>query len=535
MSFGSGAMTNSIREIKDCEVLFLIGCNPTEAHPVIALEMKKALKRGATFIVADPRKIWFAKHAKVYLQHKPGTDILLISAMMNVILSEGLEDKEFIKNRTEGFEEVRELVKDITPEKVAAEVGVNAADIREAARIYASQSEKTAIFYTLGITEHTCGTDNVRTLANLAMLTGHIGKPSTGVNPLRGQNNVQGACDMGTSCDKLPGYQSAYDPVIKEKFGKAWGVKLTETKGFSLPEMIDEADEGGLKAMYIMGQDPVMSEPDQHAVKRALGKLDLLIVQDIFLCETAKLAHVVLPGASFAEKDGTFTNSERRVQRVRKAIEPIGNCKPDWEIICEIAKRMDYPMNYASPKEILDEVASLSAHYAGINFERIEHMGIQWPCPDTSHPGTQFLHKGKFTRGLGKFFALPHRAPAEQTDEEYPLILSSGRTLYHYNVGTMTRRSESIAQKTNDCFVEINNIDAGRRGIINGEMVKIITRRGEVDARAEVSSKAKEGVIWMPMHFAEASVNKLTIAAFDNITQTAEYKVCSARLEKLAG
>ena len=515
-------------------MLFLIGCNPTEAHPVIALEMKKALKRGATFIVADPRKIWFAKHAKIHIQHKPGTDILLVSAMINVILSEGLEDKEFIENRTEGFDEVKELVKDLTPEKVANEVGVNAADIREAARIYAAKSKKTAIFYTLGITEHTCGTDNVRTLANLAMITGHIGKPSTGVNPLRGQNNVQGACDMGTSCDKLPGYQSAYDPVVKERFGKAWGVKLTETKGLSLPKMIDEADEGVLKAMYIMGQDPIMSEPDQHAVRRALGRLDLLIVQDIFMCETAKLAHVVLPGASFAEKDGTFTNSERRVQRVRKAIEPVGNSKPDWEIICEIASRMGYPMNYLSPKEILDEVASLSAHYAGINFERIEHVGIQWPCPDTSHPGTQYLHKGKFTLGRGKFFALPHRPPAEQTDEEYPLILSTGRTLYHYNVGTMTRRSESIAQKTNDCFVEINNDDAGRTGIINGEMVKIITRRGEVDARAEVSSKAKEGVIWMPMHFAEASVNKLTIAAFDNITQTAEYKVCSARLEKLA-
>ena len=527
-------MTNSIREIKDCEVLFIIGSNPTDAHPVIALEMKKALKRGATFIVADPRKIWFAKHAKVHIQHKPGTDILLISAMMNVILSEGLEDKEFIKNRTEGFEEVKELVKDITPEKVADEIGVKAEDIREAARIYASQSEKTAIFYTLGITEHTCGTDNVRTLANLAMMTGHIGKPSTGVNPLRGQNNVQGACDMVTSCDKLPGYQSAYDPVVKERFGKAWGVKRPDTKGFTLPEMIDGADEGSMKAMYIMGQDPVMSEPDQSAVVRALGKLELLIVQDIFMCETAKLAHVVLPSASFAEKDGTFTNSERRVQRVRKAIEPIGNSKPDWEIICGIANRMGYPMNYASPKEILDEVATLSPHYAGINFERIEHVGIQWPCPDTSHPGTQYLHNGKFTRGLGKFFALPHRPPAEQTDEEYPLILSSGRTLYHYNVGTMTRRSESIAQKTNDCFVEINNADADRLRIVNGEMVKIITRRGEVEARAEVSLKPKEGVIWMPMHFAEAPVNKLTIAAFDNITQTAEYKVCSARLEKRA-
>lgn len=532
MSFGSGAMTNSIGEIKDCKALFLIGANPTEAHPIIGLEMKKALRRGAIFIVADPRDIWFARHAKIHLKLRPGTDILLINAMMNVIVSEGLEDKEFVKKRTEGFNEIKELVKDITPERVADEVGVRPEDIRDAARIYA-RADRAGIFYTLGITEHTCGTDNVRSLANLAMLTGHLGRPSTGVNPLRGQNNVQGACDMGSDPDKFPGYQAVSDPLCREKFEKAWGVKLPETKGLKLPDMFDLANEGKLKAMYIMGQDPMMSEPDQGHIKSALEKAELVIVQDIFMCETAKFSHVVLPGATFAEKDGTFTNSERRVQRVKKAIEPVGNSMPDWQIICEISKRMGYPMNYDSPKDIWDEIASLSPLFAGINYARIEHIGIQWPCPDTTHPGTIYLHKDKFTRGLGKFYALPHRPPAEEPDSEFPFILSTGRTLYHYNAATMTRRSIGIVQKSNQAFVELNEKDAVKMGINNGGMVRVITRRGSLEAIADVSPKVKEGIIWMPFHFAEAAANRLTIAAYDNITKTAEYKVCSARVERV--
>jgi len=526
-------MTNSIGEIKDCDVLFIIGSNPTEAHPVIGIEMKKALKRGATFIVADPRKIWFSKHAKIHLQLRPGTDILLISAMMNVIISEGLEDKKFIENRTEGYSEIKKLVSDITPEKVADEIGVRAEDIIKAARIYAT-TDKAAIFYTLGITEHICGTDNVRTLANLAMLTGHMGKASAGVNPLRGQNNVQGACDMGSDPGKFPGYQYVTDPVTRKKFEDAWGVKeLPDKTGLMLPKSFELANEGKMKAFYIMGQDPMMSEPDLDHVRSALKKAELVVVQDIFMTETAKLADVVLPGTTFAEKDGTFTNSERRVQRVRKAIEPIGNSRPDWLILNQLSERMGYDKNPGSPKEVWDEIGSLAANFAGINYERIENVGLQWPCPDTEHPGTKFMHQGKFTRGLGKFHALPHRHPAEQPDKEYPMVLSTGRTLYHYNAATMTRRSAGIVQKSNDAFLEMHGNDAARLGIKDGEKAKITTRRGSLEVRTEVSNKVREGMIWMPFHFAEACANELTIGAYDNITMTAEYKVCSARVEKV--
>ena len=533
MSFGSGAMTNSIGEIKNCDVLFIIGSNPTEAHPVIGIEMKKALKKGATFIVADPRKIWFARHANIHLQLNPGTDILLVSAMINVILAEGLEDKKFIEERTEGFAEIRELVKDITPESVAERVGVNAEDIRKSARIYAT-TEKAAIFYTLGITEHICGTDNVRTLANLALVTGHLGKPSAGVNPLRGQNNVQGACDMGSDPGKYPGYQPVGDKKNREKFEKAWNVKkLPEEPGIMLPKGFDLAIEGKMKAFYIMGQDPMMSEPDTDHIIKALKTAELVVVQDIFMTETAKLADVVLPGTTFAEKDGTFTNSERRVQRVRKAINPLGNTIPDWKIICELATKIGYEMDYPSPKEIWDEIASLAPNFAGINYGRIENVGLQWPCTDTEHPGTKFLHAGKFTRGLGKFHALPHREPAELPDSEYPLVLSTGRTLYHYNSATMTRRSEGIVQKSDESFIEVHKKDADNLGINDNEIIRIVTKRGNIKARAIVTTKPKEGITWMPFHFVEACANKLTIGAYDNITMTAEYKVCSVRLEKI--
>lgn len=531
MSFGSGAMTNSISEIKDCKLIFLIGGNPTEAHPIVGLEMKKALRKGCTFIVADPRKIWFAQHAKLYLPVKPGSDNWLLNAMAHVIIAEGLENKEFIRTRTEGYEELKEFLRDITPEKASEYTGIPAEDIRQAARLYA-KSEKSAIYYTLGITEHTCGTDNVRTIANLALLTGHIGKPSTGVNPIRGQNNVQGATDMCIP-NKMPGYQDVTDNAVMEKFEKAWGVKLSRTPGATAPTMFERMNKNQFKALYVIGEDPVLSEPNQDYTIKGIKNLEFLVVQDIFMSETAKYADVILPAASFAEKDGTFTNTERRVQRVRKAINPIGNTKPDWQIICEISMRMGYKMDYPSPKEIWDEIASLTPMLAGINYARIEQNGIQWPCPETKHPGTKFLHEGKFPRGPGKFFVLPYRAPAESPDKEYPLLLTTGRTLYHYNAGTMTRRSSGIIHKTNDCFVEVHEADARELGIFEGEMVRVASRRGGITARAEVSDKVTRGVIWMPMHFAEAAVNRLTKDAYDNITQTAEYKVCGARIEKL--
>ncbi len=531
-SFGSGAMTNSIAEIPHADVLFLLGANPTDAHPVIGLEMRAALRRGAKFIVADPRKIWLAERAHYFLQLRPGTDCTLLNAMMNVIISEGLENKEFINSRTEGFEALKAHCSEITPEKAERITGVPAEDIREAARLYA-KAEKGAIFYTLGITEHVCGTETVRTIANLAMLTGHIGKPSTGVNPLRGQNNVQGASDMGTMPDRFHGYQFISDNAIREKFEKAWGVKIPTVKGLMSPEMFDAANEGKLKAMVTMGEDPVMSQPNQEHIVNGLKKLEFVVAIDIFINETCKYAHVILPAASAAEKDGTFTNSERRVQRVRKAVEPIGSSRPDWQIICELATRMGYPMKYNHPSEVWDELAALAPNlFGGISYERIEEVGIQWPCPTKDHPGTQYLHKDKFSRGLGLFYAPPCRPPAEKTDNDFPLILSTGRTLVQYNAGTMTRRSAGCNQIESECFVEISPFDASMCGIQNGDMVKVISRRGEVLARAHVVD-IKEGVIWLPMHYAEAAANRLTVNAYDNVTMTPEYKVCAARVEKV--
>ena len=525
-------MTNSIAEIPHAKVLFIIGANPTEAHPIIGLHMRKALRNGAKLIVADPRRIWFADHAEHFLQLRPGTDCMLLNAMMNVIISEGLENREFVESRTENFEELKEYCKDITPERVENITGVPAEEIRGAARLYAT-AETAGIYYTLGITEHVCGTENVRTIANLAMLCGQIGRPSTGVNPLRGQNNVQGACDMGTDPDRFHGYQLLKTPGVVEKFEKAWGVKLNPKPGLKMPEGWMGANDGSVKAMYLVGEDNVMSEPDQAHIISGLEKLEFVVAQDIFMSETAKYADVVLPAASCAEKDGTYTNSERRVQRVRKAVEPVGNSKPDWLIVAELSTLMGYPMNYTHPSEIWDELAALADNYfGGINYERIDDVGLQWPCPTLDHPGTKFLHEGTFTRGKGEFFAPACRRPAEMPDKDYPLILSTGRTLQHYGGGTMTRRSKGSVQIQPEGFVEISPFEADMYGMKDGEFIGVITRRGKVKTKVKITD-IKEGVIWMPMHFAEAAANKLTIAAYDNITMTAEYKVCAARIEKL--
>lgn len=523
-------MTNSIAELANAQTIFVIGSNTTEAHPVIALQIKKAVRNGAHLIVADPRRIWLADIAEVYLQHRPGTDVALVNAMMYVILDEGLEDRQFIDERTEGFEELREIVMQYPPERSAEICGVPAEDIRRAARLYASV-ERAAICYTLGITEHVCGTENVRTLANLAMLTGNVGKESTGVNPLRGQNNVQGACDMGAMPEKLPGYQDWNDPAIREKFERAWNCRLPTEPGFTAPRMFDAALEGKLKALYVMGEDIVMSEANAFKVMRALQQLELLVVQDIFMNETAKFAHVILPAACFAEKDGTFTNSERRVQRIRKAVEPPGEARPDWEILCEVARRLGYRMHYNHTSEIWDEIASICPLFAGINYERIEKVGIQWPCPSPDHPGTLYLHKGKFTRGLGQFAPFHWRPPAEEPDEEYPFILTTGRTLFNYNAATMTQRTAGIRQKEREPFVQIHPDDALRIGARDGEPIKVITRRGEVVVKARITERIRPGVIWMPFHFVDGAANILTNDALDNITDTAEYKVCAARVE----
>jgi formate dehydrogenase alpha subunit len=529
-AFGSGAMTNSIGEIKDIETLFIIGANPTEAHPIIGMEMKKALRRGAKLVVCDPRKTWMAHRADIHIQHIPGTDNFLINAMMNHIIEQGWHDQAFVEERCENFDGFRENLRAYTVEDAARICGVDADAIRRAAEIYAKGSPS-AIFYTLGITEHTCGTENVQNLANLSMLCGHIGKPSSGVNPLRGQNNVQGACDMGAIHSVFPGYQQVADPAAREKFAKAWGVEIPTNVGGRVTDFIEKAHEGVLKGFYVMGEDPALSEPDQALVIESLEKLEFLVVQEIFLSETAKLADVVLPATCFAEKDGTFANTERRVQRVRKAVDPPGEARPDWQIVCDVSTAMGYPMQYAHPSEIFDEMASLTPSMAGISYHRIEKMGLQWPCPTRDHPGTVFLHEGRFTRGRGLFHAITFRPPAELPDEEYPFVLSTGRTLYHYNIGNMTRKSAEISQKEGESFVEMHPSDAERLGVAIGGVARVTTRRGSVVVRARIGDRVRPGGLWMPFHFAETATNRLTNPAFDNVTRTAEYKCCAAKVE----
>lgn len=531
-TFGSGAMTNSIGEIPDCELMFIIGSNPSEAHPVIGAKMRQALQRGAGLIVADPRKIDFAHKADVWLQLKPGTDIALVNGLMHIILKQGWENRSFIESCTDGIEQVAAAVAAYTPEKVTAITGVPGELLYRAAELYA-KAERAAIFYTLGITEHVTGTDNVMTLANLAMLTGNIGKPSAGVNPLRGQNNVQGACDAGALPDVFTGYQKVRSAEAREKFEKAWNCKLSDIPGMTIPEMFDAAAMGKLKAMYIMGENPVLSDANAAHVIHAIKKLDFLVVQDLFMTETAKLADVVLPAASFAEKEGTFTNTERRIQRVRQAIPPIGQSRPDGNIIMELAGRMGHFMHYGQPRDVMAEIAQVSPIYAGVTYERIERQGLQWPVLSSEHPGTVYLHdSGRFACGKGKFTPTHYQPPAETTDDDYPLLLTTGRILQHYNVSTSPFSRTLSAYRPQE-RVMVNPADAAAYEIREGELIEVVSRRGRVTAAAWITGKVPAGVIWMSFHFPDSPTNRLTNDAADKVTNTYEYKVCAARIKKL--
>ena len=467
-------MTNSIAEIEHADVMFIIGSNPTEAHPVIGLGVKRAVRNGAKLIVADPRRIEVARLADIHLQLACGSDVALINGLMNVILAEGLHDQEFIDARTEDFDELRAAVEKYTPEFVERITGVAPDDLIEAARIYA-RADTATILYTLGITQHTSGTDNVKSLANLAMLTGNIGKPSSGVNPLRGQNNVQGSCDMGALPNVYPGYQKVDDPEAQAKFEAAWEAQLSDSVGLTLVEMTDGAFAGDIRAMYVMGENPVMSDADANHVTEALRRVDFLLVQDIFLTETAELADVVLPASSFAEKDGTVTNTERRVQRMHEALAPLEGTLPDWRIVCELSSRMGYAMDYESPDDILNEVADLAPNYGGIRPHRLGSVGLQWPCPDEEHPGTPYLHKGEFARGLGKFHGIEFRPPHEPVDDEYPLVLTTGRNLYHYDT-IMTRKSPGLDTLCPEATLEINPADALRLNLGEEDYAKVSSR-----------------------------------------------------------
>ncbi|OGO24632.1 MAG: formate dehydrogenase subunit alpha [Chloroflexi bacterium RBG_16_51_9] len=531
-AFGSGAMTNSIRDIGDAACILAIGTNTTSTHPVIALEVKRAKDKGGKLIVANPREIALCRNADLWLSHRPGSDVALLMGMMRVIVDENLYDAAFIEKRCENFDAFKASLANFDLDSVEKISGVPKQKIAEAARMYAT-SKPAAILYAMGITQHSHGTDNVLAIANLAMLTGNIGKPGNGVNPLRGQNNVQGACDLGGLPNVYTGYQSVADPAVKEKFEKAWGATLNPTPGLTLTEIFGAAGKGQIKAIYLIGENPVLSDPDSKHIEESLKNLEFLVVQDMFLTETARLADVVLPATSFAEKDGTFTNTERRVQRVRKALEPLGDSRPDWLITCQIARKMEARgFNFENPSQIMEEIARLTPSYGGISFSRIEKAGLQWPCPTPEHPGTSVLHTEVFTRGKGKFSPLEYKPPAEVPDKDYPLVLTTVRSLYHYHTGTMTRKVKGLNTMLGEELVEINPIDASALNINDGDSVKVTSRRGQLTAKARVTGISPPGVVSMDFHFSESPANVLTNPALDPVCKTPELKVCAVRVEK---
>ncbi len=533
-TLGSGAMTNSISDIRDADVLFVIGSNTTESHPVLSLQMKAAVRKdGAKLILVDPRKIELAQFAHLHLRHAPGTDVAVVNALANVILTEGLHNQDFIDTRTEAFKAYRESVRDWTPERAALISGVPAEDIVKAARLY-GQANSAAIFWAMGITQHTTGTDNVKSLANLALLTGNFGRPGTGTNPLRGQNNVQGACDMGGLPNVFPGYQNVTIEDVRQKFADGWGIPfegLSPTPGLTVTEIMDAALEGKVRGIFIMGENPMLSDPNLSHVEAALKQVDFLAVQDIFLNETAEMADVVLPAVSFAEKVGTFTNTERRVQLIRKALNPPGRAQPDWKILTQLANLFGHDWRYRNPSEIFDEMAKLTPQYAGMTHQRLESGGLQWPCPTPDHPGTKILHSGKFARGLGLFSVVEYQPPAEEPDEEYPLILSTGRVLFHWHGGTLTRRSPGLDELAPYPEVEIHPQDAAALDIADNNVVKVHSRRGVITARARLTDRSSPGTIFLTFHYAEAPANLLTSDAIDPIAKIPEYKVSAVRLE----
>jgi len=534
-TLGSGAMTNSISELDDMgpgDTIFAIGTNTTECHPIIGIGMVRAVKRGAKLIVADPRATTLTQHADVWLRLNPGSDVALLNSLAHVILSNGWEATSYIAEHTENIETYKEVVKNYPPSVAEKITGVAAKDIEAAARMI-HESANVATYYTMGITQHTSGVDNVMAVSNIAILTGNIGRPKTGVNPLRGQNNVQGSCDMGALPDVFPGYQKVYRPEIREKFSKAWGVEVPELEGLTIPSVFEGIEKDEVKAVYIFGENPLRSDPDVNHVTHCLENVEFLVVQDIFLTETAAIADVVLPGATFAEKDGTFTSAERRVQRIRKAVEPVGQSKPDWRILMELMQAMGYAKKYSHPHEIFDEMSQLTPTYKGITYKRLEKESLQWPCPEPGHPGTPIMHRGDCIRGKARFVPAEHRSPAEIPDAEYPLRLTTGRVVAHYHTGTMTRRCWGLNGVAPHEVVEIHPDDAAHLSIKNGDSVRVKSRRGEVETFAKVTTRVIPGLVFMTFHFSESSGNMLTTSACDPVTQTPELKVCAVSVEKI--
>jgi predicted molibdopterin-dependent oxidoreductase YjgC len=466
----------------------------------------------------------------MHLRINPGTDIPLLCGMMGHIINAGLHNTAFIQERMDGFEELKNFLDSWPVEKAAGECGIDEDEIRKVAEIYA-RAKDAAIVYCMGITQHACGTANVHAICDLAMLCGHIGKAYSGVYPLRGQNNVQGACDVGGLPNVYPGYQSVSDPAAQEKFQKAWGRELSAKPGLTVTEMIGSAGKE-IRALYIMAENPAVSDPDVNHVLESLNKVAFLIVQDIFLTETAKFAHLVLPAACFAEKTGTYTNTERRFQLLRKAVDPPGRAKGDFEILCLLAEALGLDFSYTNPGEVMEEIATLVPAYGGVRFDRLELSGLQWPCPDLEHPGTRFLHEHQFTRGRGLFIVPRYTPPYETPDKEFPYYLNTGRMFAHYHTGTMTRRSPFLNRELEEPYAEIHPEDALQAGIGEGDSIRITSRRGTIVTTARISERVAKSCIFAPFHFTEARANTLTNPVLDPVSKIPEFKVCAVKVEK---
>jgi formate dehydrogenase alpha subunit len=533
-AFGSGAMTNSIAEIEDAGCIFVIGSNTTACHPLVARRIFKAKEKGAKLIVADPRNIQLSRFADIAVQQRLGSDVALLNGMMHVIIENNWHDPKYINERTEGYEEMAKVLETYTPLYVQAITGVSPSDLEKMAELYAT-NRPASLLYAMGITQHITGVDNVKSCCNLAMLCGNMGVRSGGVNPLRGQNNVQGACDMGGLPNVYTGYQPVTDPEARQKFSTAWGVALPETPGLTITDMVPAMLKGKLKGLYVIGENPKLSDPDWNHLSQAMQELEFLVVQELFLSETAQVADVVLAGASVAEKTGTFTNTERRCMRIQEAVPPMGNSLPDWKIISRLSSAMGYEMDYQNPEQIFDEMAALTPKsYAGMSYERLGLNGLQWPCPDRKHPGTPYLHKDQFARGKGKFHTISYQDPAEMPDPDYPFFLTTGRMFAHFHTGTMTRISPHLDVEQTTGYVSIHPRDAETLSIKNGDLLMLSSRRGEMEAPARVTSSVSPGVLFLPIHFGENPPNVLTDAeAFDPMAKIPEFKVSAVKIQRL--
>jgi len=534
-AFGSGAMTNSIAEIEEARCIFVIGSNTTACHPLIARRIFRAKENGAKLIVADPRKIQLSRFADVAVTHRLGSDVALLNGIMHIIVREGWHAKDYIEQRAEDYGLLENLLKKYTPDVVQAITGVDRSQLERMAEMYANHPPA-SLLYAMGITQHTTGVDNVKSCCNLAMLCGNVGVRGGGVNPLRGQNNVQGACDMGGLPNVMTGYQPVTNPQVRAKFSKAWGMPLSERAGLTITDMIPAMMEGKLKGLYVIGENPKLSDPDWNHMHHALKKLDFLVVQELFLSETAQVADVVFSAASVAEKEGTFTNTERRCMRIHKAIDPIGNTLADWEIISRLSTAMGYEMKYENPEAIFDEMRLLTPKsYAGMTYDRLGLDGLQWPCPDIDHPGTPYLHGDEFARGKGKFHAVDYQDPAEMPDAQYPYFLTTGRMFAHFHTGTMTRVSPHLDIEQTTGYATINPKDADAMMVKQGDILVLESRRGRMEAPAKISPAVEPGTVFLPIHFGENPTNVLTSSeAVDPLAKIPEFKVSAVKVSKFS-